>query len=476
MACGDGARRYETIYGEDGWTLISLHTRPYALEAHGRATDSAGAAVGVRARDARFNGYGKATATLPLDRRSAHRIRITAELRGQDVRERAVIWLKAEGTEHPLETVYPLVPVHGTSDWVSQRVEAFAPRGAARVDYGVLLQGNGEVRARGLRIDVQPVPPPGTPLAHAAARELDSAIAFARKYSLWRDTVTWEAVERDVRTAAAGATTPEEVYPAIRILLAALGDHHSYLMRPAERQTIERGTGAIVADVRALDDSVGYIAIPGYMESDHERERAYALRIYSDLERVAPAARCGWIVDLRRNTGGIGTPMLAGLQPFIGRGMIGGTALPTRDSSGRVRWVHQWVVSDWLASDSLDARPPSALAPLDTAYVAVITGSLTGSAGEVVTIAFRGRPHTRSFGRPTAGRTTGALMLTLPDSARLAVGAFLYTERTGRSYSGSIPPDELLPDGRAATGGEDAAIAAAVRWLTARTNCGHPLL
>lgn len=315
------------------------------------------------------------------------------------------------------------------------------------------------------------MPPPGTPLTPVAARELDSAIALVRKYSLWRDTVTWPVVERDVRTAAAGAESPEDVYPAIRILLAALGDHHSYFIPPAEQQMLQRGTGAIVADVRALGDSVGYVAIPGYMEADRERTRAYVSRVYAGLEQFASTARCGWIVDLRRNTGGIGTPMLGALLPFLGRGLLGGNVLPIRGDSAPITWTQRWVAMDWMVQNGVDVTPPADLSALDTAYVAVITGPLTGSAGEIVTLAFHGRPHTRSFGEPTAGATTGGAVFALPDGARLAISAALYADRTGRSYDGPIQPDQLVPVGSAADGDEDAPIAAAERWLARSTGC-----
>lgn len=76
----------------------------------------------------------------------------------------------------------------------------------------------------------------------------------------------------------------------------------------------------------------------------------------------------------------------------------------------------------------------------------MLTDSSTASAGEAVTIAFRGRPHTRSFGTPTNGVPTANAVFTLSDGALLTVTNALEADRTGRTYTAAIPPDVRIED------------------------------
>jgi C-terminal processing protease CtpA/Prc len=87
----------------------------------------------------------------------------------------------------------------------------------------------------------------------------------------------------------------------------------------------------------------------------------------------------------------------------------------------------------------------------------VLLGPKTGSSGEMMAIAFAGRPATRSFGQPTAGFATANSTVVLSDGAVLAVTSAYVEDRLGRRYEGAMTPDET------AAADETAAIATA--WL-----------
>src|SRR5260370_17578773 len=86
--------------------------------------------------------------------------------------------------------------------------------------------------------------------------------------------------------------------------------------------------------------------------------------------------------------------MLAGLKPSLGTSGLG-TVEASAGSS-----------PPWVAGQSVDVEPPSSLAGLESAGVAVLTGPQTASSGEAVTMAFRGRPHTPPFGQPPPASST----------------------------------------------------------------------
>jgi C-terminal processing protease CtpA/Prc len=76
--------------------------------------------------------------------------------------------------------------------------------------------------------------------------------------------------------------------------------------------------------------------------------------------------------------------------------------------------------------------------------IAVLTNEITTSAGEMVAIAFRGWPHTRSFGQRTLGRTTAPEGFTLSDGAILGISVAYFTDHNGEIYRGKITPDDII--------------------------------
>jgi len=215
------------------------------------------------------------------------------------------------------------------------------------------------------------------------------------------------------------------------------------------------------ADVRTLPDGVGYIGVPAYRGSDPDAGRAYARRAHEAIAGVAKSAACGWVVDLRKNGGGNMWPMLSGLRPLVGDGLLGSFDRRNGEST------------KWTAADPrYDVAPTAALRGLESAWVAVLTGPRTASSGEFVTIAFRGRPRTRSFGLPTAGLSTSNGTFPLPDGSMIVLTTAVGADRTGRRFGTEIEPDEVIDGVEPAWPGDDPTLSAAVRWLKQSSGCG----
>ncbi|MFJ6775483.1 S41 family peptidase, partial [Kitasatospora sp. NPDC091257] len=99
--------------------------------------------------------------------------------------------------------------------------------------------------------------------------------------------------------------------------------------------------------------------------------------------------------------------------------------------------------------------------------VAVLTGPGTGSAGEAVTIAFIGRPDTRSFGARTYGVPTGNAAHRLSDGAVVLLTGAAEADRTGRIHAGPIEPDEAVDTRKEG----DPSLTAATGWLGRQESC-----
>jgi len=285
------------------------------------------------------------------------------------------------------------------------------------------------------------------------------------RYSVKRAEVDWPALRRAARTAVAASSSPDTVaaYAAIRAALRRLGDHHSFLMSPDDVRKLSgsepsSATSNPSPEIRILETGVGYVRIPFYEGLDSVPIRQYAIDFQERIRAVGKQVHCGWVVDLRGNTGGNMWPMLAGIGPVLGDGRAGTFVSP--DSAV------PWGYSDGYAWEGADTNVrvprPLRLSP-KFPPVAVLTDSRTASSGEAIAISFRGRPKTRSFGDQTAGLTTGNGNFPLPDGSMLFLTTTVEADRTGQRYGGALIPDTLVATA--------AVLPVALEWLRG-TGCG----
>ncbi|MEU6497574.1 S41 family peptidase [Streptomyces sp. NPDC046984] len=300
---------------------------------------------------------------------------------------------------------------------------------------------------------------------------LSKALDIMEKHSLLRHEVDWTDVRSRAFSEARGAQKTADTYGAIDLALYSLGDRHSLFWEPNEAK---EHFGATVAHIdglegRSLKGRVGYISLPG-VQGSQETYDQYVRQGRSAVAKAGAADACGWVVDLRPDTGGNMWPMLAVAGPILGDGEAG--AFIDADGNKSV-WSIEYgspYVDGKLAGWS-DGRPFAGSAP----PVAVLTGKRTASSGEAVVVAFRGRPQTRFFGEQTSGVPTGNEMYRLSDGAMLVLTEVKDADRTGRAYDAPIPPDaEIVKDPRPVARNQDEVLQAAQSWLLKQAACRRP--
>jgi len=224
-------------------------------------------------------------------------------------------------------------------------------------------------------------------------------------------------------------------------------------------------SAAVRPTAELIRPQVGYVHVPAFAGGGAEGDEL-ATSYHRLMERVDTSDVCRWIVDLRGNTGGNMWPMLAGIGPVLGESSVVGYFVDP-DS----------VVTPWYYRNGASGTPGSVIAragdPIslgDTiATVAVLTDSLTASSGEAVAIAFRARPHARSFGQPTWGVSTANAGFELSDGATIFLTVSTMADRAGEIYGGEVIPDELVAGAMTGDTATDAALRTAMHWLLAQT-------
>jgi carboxyl-terminal processing protease len=317
-----------------------------------------------------------------------------------------------------------------------------------------------------------PTPPKQTITPDALAY-LNHTLDLIQEYSYYRKIVDWTAIRNAAYDLADGANTPTRTYAAINLVFKEIGDTHGGITLPYTPGGVQNTPGGVQSSYfeptvgKLLEERLGYILVPNSNFSDDAVADQYVASIQGEIKKIDQFHPCGWIVDLRGNPGGWYSPMEVGIGPILGEGVLGGpidadgkiTYLTYQDGIGRLGNEVEFVAA--LPYHLVEPDPP----------VAVLTDGGTDSAAEALTVAFRGRPDTRSFGQPTGGHNPGVgKVITLEDGGILWITTQLETDRTGKIYpEAPIQPDEVvsLPSDKSVP-------KVAKDWLLSQPACNIP--
>ncbi len=338
-----------------------------------------------------------------------------------------------------------------------------------------------------------------TAITPDAAAFLNSALDVLQQHDLGSASVDWPALRVEAFKRAGGAFNPIDTYPAIYWALVQLNDSSSHLRLPpglypdqiallqeAEKDAKASAPPAAKPDApptpfaaRSLPEghvdtvqgrTIGYVVLPRCTAKDNDGLLLYAAdvrRILTGLSAQNPQA---WIVDIRGNTGGNMWPMLTGIGPILGEGVVGSFA----SADGKIPWFYQDGKTGTrntagleTVSLNLQDTPVRMTAPMP---VAVLVDSSTASSAEAVAISFHGRAQTRFFGQQTAGKSTAVQPFQLPDGAEIYLTTAVDADRTGKVFPNGLTPDEVFPAVSALPQqADDAVVNAAQAWLVATT-------
>ena len=309
-----------------------------------------------------------------------------------------------------------------------------------------------------------------------SAEALEQMLHMLETESLYRDRVDWPAIRTRLKAAQ---NDPARIRGIVQEAAGrSSGGHGSWISAPqlrGEAQRLGRANGAAGSastppkPTEALDPRIGRVQIDGYAvmqgPTAHQQMKERAQRWQAIIRDQDTGSRCGWIVDLRGNTGGNMWPMLLGVAPLL------------RTTPGAIEDVGSFATAEgpsrWQLTPSsvrmgkrvrVDLGAPGYQLKRPGAPVAVLTGPRSASSGEASVLAFRGRPQTRSFGQPTAGLSTANVMRPLVDGSALLLTTSVMQDRKGGGDGLKIEPDQR-------TDGDAATVAAAQAWLLAQPAC-----
>ena len=250
---------------------------------------------------------------------------------------------------------------------------------------------------------------------------LDKTIEVAKTNALRSSNVDWPAVDSKAHKIA--SSQGEDA--AIRYVISALGDHHTFYNHSVP-----------IAETRAQSSGIPILAINSWSGS-FNAVKAATQDVLKALLSSTSNTECGIILDFSQNSGGNMWPMLNGLSPLLADGLLGNF----RDSKGSMSPIEkkEGVIYQG-GKPSFASIGSNPRIPLKA--IAIVVGPRTSSSGEITAIMFKGQSNVRFFGQPTSGYTTSNSTVTLPNDGKLILTTAETMDRNGVVHE-KITPDQI---------------------------------
>jgi hypothetical protein len=290
----------------------------------------------------------------------------------------------------------------------------------------------------------------------------DSLYTFIKYNSIHRDIVSWDSMDTAHSKCLVSAKNDLDTLQCFVQILRALDDIHSNITyknknyghyHPVEDSVYIRikplldlaaqESGKI--SMALLPDQNGYIRIPGIQAFGETEVNRYARIILDSLSVLATQKMKQIVIDLRLNTGGNLYPMLSGLSPLLGDGIIGYET----DVEGTI--VRSWEIKKnnfFIGEYQTTSIPDSFSFNLNKMPVVILTGPLTGSSGTMTAIAFKHRPNTFFIGEATTeGYTTSNGYFWFSPDFTMNFATNFVADRKKILYKKAFNPDLYIPGG-----------------------------
>jgi len=204
---------------------------------------------------------------------------------------------------------------------------------------------------------------------------------------------------------------------------------------------------------------------PAIVDGGMSAAKPYLERFYDEAAaRPDIAEACALVVDLSRQTGGNAWPPFFAMYPLF-------------DGANKASWVDRdgkrtpFVTPSSLRETSryLVGDRANPLARFGSGPLAVVVGSQTASAGEMLLVALLGETRVQTFGSTSYGLSTANKTYTLADGSTLVLTELRYALGDGPIYQGGIAPMHPAEKGAPV---EDA-VRTAAEWAAANSpQCG----
>lgn len=258
-----------------------------------------------------------------------------------------------------------------------------------------------------------------------------------KKESLVRNEIDWDRLDRDLAALPYSGNHVDDkelVFETFIKTLKDSGDPHSLFYTQQLSEQIQNvKTEVLLPLSEYLGNGIGYVKIPKTWSFDFSEDLTFTDTIISQIQKLDQFEIENWIIDLRGNQGGNGWPMLAGLIPIIGDGLVGYKIGPKKTRP-------QSIKKGTILYSELETKTYTT--KISYRKIAVLLDERTASSGELVALSILGFENTKSFGQNSAGLTTYNTGFGFSnDASTLFLATSFMADKNRKVYKNGISPN-----------------------------------
>lgn len=277
-----------------------------------------------------------------------------------------------------------------------------------------------------------------------------------KNLSIVKDSIEWTELDKTLKSisyANRHNSDKEKVYAVFIKFLKQAGDSHSLFVSKEISSGIKNSqTESIYTTSKYLGEHIGYLKIPHCFTFDYQKDLTFADTIIKQIEQLDRYEIDKWIIDLRDNKGGNVWPMLSGLTPIIGDGLINYSIGNNTENPNFIK-QGSFTIS---GTSTLIYKTKRKFKKL-----AVLVNNLTASSGEMLAISLLGFKDTKCFGRKTRGLTTSNRTFNFSDGTMLFLSTGFMADKNKKVYRDGITPDIVFETDLS----DDEIITEVIKWL-----------
>jgi carboxyl-terminal processing protease len=212
------------------------------------------------------------------------------------------------------------------------------------------------------------------------------------------------------------------------------GDNHSSYFNHNRTEKWEKEKDSIqYPNCKILESSFGYIDMPKLSTWNRIELKNYAETVRIQIKKIDEKYTIkGWIIDLRKNRGGIFEKMLIGINPLIKDGIVGYRI----NNKNKEPWIASIKKKKNSSSEIIEYKCKTI-----NPKIVVLIDSLTSSAAEALCISLYTVPNVIFMGNYTGGYTTANKLFQLSNGESLSLASGFFADRTGIIHKGKLKPD-----------------------------------
>jgi len=277
-----------------------------------------------------------------------------------------------------------------------------------------------------------------------------------KSHSIVKDSIDWTELNKTLKSISYTNnhnSDKEKVYGVFIKFLKQAGDSHSLFVSKEISSGIKNSQAEnIYTTSKYLGENIGYLKIPYCFTFDYQKDLTFADTIVKQIEQLDSYEIDKWIIDLRDNKGGNVWPMLSGLTPIIGDGLIN---YSIGNSTENPNFIKQGSITNSRTS-TLIYKTKRKFKKL-----AVLVNNYTASSGEMLAISLLGFKETKCFGGKTSGLTTSNRTFNFNDGTILFLSTGFMADKNKKVYRDGITPDIVFGTDL----NEDEIITEIIKWF-----------